>query len=97
MRVALTLMHRRIADELESLRTAANQATFIRKLIEGVQDPQVESVVLPMPFATLRSTVIKRLERMVIAQAMRQARGNEAAAARMLQVDVKTLYTKLRR
>ena len=98
MRVAVTLRHRRTADELESLRTAAGQADFIRTLIEGGElDAQLEGVLLPMPLGTLRSNVIKRLERMAIAQAMRQASGNKAAAARLLQVDVKTLYTKLRR
>lgn len=98
VRVALTLKHRRMADELESLRTAASQADFIRKLIEGNEsDAELEPVTLPMPLGTLRSTVIKRLERMAIAQAMRLASGNKAAAARLLQVDVKTLYTKLRR
>ncbi len=98
MRMAVTLRHRRTADELETLRTAAGQADFIRALIDGGElDAQLEGVILPMPLGTLRSTVIKRLERMAIAQAMRQASGNKAAAARLLQVDVKTLYTKLRR
>jgi DNA-binding NtrC family response regulator len=52
---------------------------------------------LPMPLRTLRSTLVARIERMAISQAMRLASGNKAAAARLLSVDVKTLYSKLRR
>jgi DNA-binding NtrC family response regulator len=98
VRVALTLKHRRMADELESLRSKVDVSAFIRGLIERSEpDVEFERVILPMPLRTLRSTLVARIERMAISQAMRLASGNKAAAARLLSVDVKTLYSKLRR
>jgi two-component system nitrogen regulation response regulator GlnG len=37
-----------------------------------------------------------RLERRVIAQALRRTGGNKAKAARLLQVDYKTLHSKVK-
>jgi two-component system nitrogen regulation response regulator GlnG len=49
---------------------------------------------LPLREIVGRSTA--RLERQVIAQALRRTGGNKAKAARLLQVDYKTLHSKVK-
>jgi DNA-binding NtrC family response regulator len=51
----------------------------------------------PMPLRTLHGELIARMERIAISHARRVVGGNQAAAARLLRVDVKTRYAKLRR
>jgi len=50
----------------------------------------------PMPLRKVRDEALARVERKAIADALRYTDGNKAAAARLLEVDVKTLYAKLR-
>jgi len=50
----------------------------------------------PMPLRKIRDEALATIERKAIADALRFTRGNKAAAARLLEVDVKTLYAKLR-
>jgi DNA-binding NtrC family response regulator len=50
----------------------------------------------PMPLRKLRDQALATIERKAIADALRYTKGNKAAAARLLEVDVKTLYAKLR-
>jgi DNA-binding NtrC family response regulator len=49
-----------------------------------------------MPLRKIRDEALATIERKAIADALRFTRGNKAAAARLLEVDVKTLYAKLR-
>ncbi len=98
VRVTLTIKHRRMAEELETLKSRPNVSDFIRSLIEQRErDAELGPSVPPMPLRKLRDNLIGQIERAAIAHAIRFARGNKTAAARMLEVDVKTLYTKLRR
>ena len=50
----------------------------------------------PMPLRKIRDAALGVIERKAIADALRYTNGNKAAAARLLEVDVKTLYAKLR-
>jgi DNA-binding NtrC family response regulator len=50
----------------------------------------------PMPLRKVRDAALGVIERKAIADALRYTNGNKAAAARLLEVDVKTLYAKLR-
>jgi len=50
----------------------------------------------PMPLPKIRNEALATIERKAIADALRYTDGNKAAAARLLEVDVKTLYAKLR-
>jgi two-component system nitrogen regulation response regulator GlnG len=50
----------------------------------------------PMPLRKIRNQALATIERKAIADALRYTNGNKAAAARLLEVDVKTLYAKLR-
>lgn len=98
VRVTLTIKHRKMAEELETLKNRPSISDFIRNLIEqGEVSADFGPVVPPMPLRTLRATVIGQIERAAITHAIRFTKGNKTAAARMLEVDVKTLYTKLRR
>jgi DNA-binding NtrC family response regulator len=50
----------------------------------------------PIPLRKVREQALAAVERKAIADALRFTNGNKAAAARLLEVDVKTLYAKLR-
>jgi len=50
----------------------------------------------PIPLRKVREQALASVERKAIADALRFTNGNKAAAARLLEVDVKTLYAKLR-
>ena len=50
----------------------------------------------PVPLRKVRDEALAAIERKAIADALRYTKGNKAAAARLLEVDVKTLYAKLR-
>ena len=50
----------------------------------------------PRPLRKVREEALAAVERKAIADAIGFTNGNKAAAARLLEVDVKTLYTKLR-
>ncbi len=67
-------------------------------LIErGGTAPESElTISLPMPLRKIRNEALATIERKAIADALRYTDGNKAAAARLLEVDVKTLYAKLR-
>lgn len=98
VRVALTIKHRRTADELVALKRQPSVSNFIRNVIgHGELEAELDQAAMPIPLRMLRDTIIGQMERAAITHAIRFAKGNKTAAARMLQVDVKTLYTKLRR
>ena len=56
----------------------------------------VTTIAPPVPLRKVREDALAAVERKAIAQAIGYTNGNKAAAARLLEVDVKTLYTKLR-
>ncbi len=61
------------------------------------RSPESElTISLPMPLRKIRNEALATIERKAIADALRYTDGNKAAAARLLEVDVKTLYAKLR-
>ena len=64
-----------------------------------VRGPLPESPGARVPdhaLGELKSTATARVERGAIEEALRLARGNKAKAARLLQINYKTLYTKLK-
>ncbi len=64
----------------------------------GEAPAEIEQLTtLPGPLRKVRSKALASIERGAISEALRFTHGNKAAAARLLQVDVKTLYSKLRR
>ena len=54
------------------------------------------TIAPPMPLRKIREEALAAIERKAIARCDSYTNGNKAAAARLLEVDVKTLYTKLR-
>lgn len=54
------------------------------------------TVSAPIPLKKIRDAALAAIERKAIGDAMVYTNGNKAAAARLLEVDVKTLYSKLR-
>jgi DNA-binding NtrC family response regulator len=56
----------------------------------------VTAIARPVPLRKVREEALAAIERKAIADAIGYTNGNKAAAARLLEVDVKTLYTKLR-
>jgi DNA-binding NtrC family response regulator len=65
-------------------------------LIERAKMAPELTVSPPTPLRKLRDAALAAIERKAIADALRYTKGNKAAAARLLEVDVKTLYAKLR-
>jgi DNA-binding NtrC family response regulator len=55
-----------------------------------------KTIAAPVPLRKVRDEALAAIERRAIAEAIGYTNGNKAAAARLLEVDVKTLYTKLR-
>jgi two-component system nitrogen regulation response regulator GlnG len=67
-----------------------------RREIDGF----IESRELTLGETSLREIVndnLARLERVVLVKALRQTKGNKAEAARLLKVDYKTIYNKLKK
>jgi DNA-binding NtrC family response regulator len=57
---------------------------------------EVVSPGAPMPLRGLKYQALAQVERKAIVEALQLTKGNKSAAARLLQVDIKTLYGKLR-
>jgi len=73
----------------------------VRLAMGIIERPEVASdfevtIAPPAPLRKIREEALAVVERKAIADAIRYTNGNKAAAARLLEVDVKTLYTKLR-
>jgi DNA-binding NtrC family response regulator len=73
----------------------------VRLAMGVIGQPQVlpnseTTISPPAPLKKIREEALAAVERKAIADAIRYTNGNKAAAARLLEVDVKTLYTKLR-
>jgi len=49
-----------------------------------------------VPFKEMVHRVVERVERLILAQALRRTRGNKAEAARLLRIDYKTIHKKVR-
>jgi len=73
----------------------------VRLAMGSIERPEIApasdaTVSPPMPLRKIRDEALATVERKAIADALRFTNGNKAAAARLLEVDVKTLYSKLR-
>jgi DNA-binding NtrC family response regulator len=73
----------------------------VRLAMGIVERPEVarecaKTISPPVPLRKVRDEALAAIERKAIAEAIGYTNGNKAAAARLLEVDVKTLYTKLR-
>jgi two-component system nitrogen regulation response regulator GlnG len=83
-----------ITEEHIGLRRMTRGPWAENELAAGPQAPGGGWDGLPLREIVGRSTA--RLERQVIAQALRRTGGNKAKAARLLQVDYKTLHSKVK-
>ncbi|MBI4409091.1 MAG: sigma-54-dependent Fis family transcriptional regulator [Gemmatimonadetes bacterium] len=62
----------------------------------GPLPQELDARALDRPLRELKSSAADRAERAAIEEALRLAGGNKAKAARLLQINYKTLYTKLK-
>ena len=91
MRNAVVQCRGAVVIEVDHVRLA--MGTHERSEITPESGPPISP---PMPLRKIRDEALATIERKAIADALRYTKGNKAAAARLLEVDVKTLYAKLR-
>jgi two-component system nitrogen regulation response regulator GlnG len=90
VRRAALLAEHEITDEQIRVRSRPRQEA----------DRAADSEDVPLGRASLREIVqdsVNRIERRVLVKALRQCRGNKAEAARLLRIDYKTIYNKLKK
>jgi two-component system nitrogen regulation response regulator GlnG len=90
VRRAALLAEHEITDEHIRVRSRARQEA----------DRPADSEEVPLGQASLREIVqdsVNRIERRVLVKALRHCRGNKAEAARLLKIDYKTVYNKLKK
>ncbi len=63
----------------------------------SLQPDDNEKVESNLPLKEIVRSTVMRVERNIIARVLKQTRGNKAEAARILQVDYKTIYNKMKR
>jgi len=83
-----------ITEEHIGLRKMTREPWAENELATGSRAPDGDWDGLPLREIVGRNT--GRLERQVIAQTLRRTGGNKAKASRLLQVDYKTLYSKVK-
>ena len=91
MRNAVVQCRGAVVIEVDHVRLALGRS----EPTEMAPDPALP-LAPPMPLRKVRDEALAGIERKAIADALRYTKGNKAAAARLLEVDVKTLYAKLR-